>query len=852
VGVTTAMSSSGSSVSTKPVTNNAATNDVGDGPESKRIDAGQDGMPVQRNGRLRSIQTKPVKDDDTTKFDAGGVMDTIGKTEATSPVERYRKAIGRNQSNDTSMTTILSASSMSSRSTIPVMPGRDAFLAKDNHVADSTMAVTNDDLIKDDADFVNAVTDKGNATSSGERYSKISSTAHGKSHSPISTEPVKDDVAINNDTNSAKVVANKSEIVMSPMERYRKTVNRTNRGIRSARRLFPHTTPATPEKPPALPLASSAIPPDRTMTNSFDSPRSPLPRSPKLQNGNPFDSPPPNAKLGQRAEPFGYESSPDNPFDNLPTSNPFESFDDSPPRRKLHDEALDHFDDPFQELSSPIPMEQSMDPFEDQSSPISVERSSREIRMHHEVNNVSLEQSYSLEDSSSNEKCELSITAEENSAPPSVISSTASESSSQRGTGGPILSGPAPPPSSSQKLFLAPSKRDTLLHAGRTSPSLFKALSKKGPAKNFKKQNDLDEIRASITQLKHNGVGGVGKSTSTLVRNEATGRYVIRDVDDDHFDGIINADGDGNIHMMPSHHCPRVIDEEEEEESSDEEVEEEVEEADESRPRIGDSSFEDRGVSTADHLKETQTTMDTPSSTPSMTSQKDPNNPNTPRPAGRTKTQTPIMFMMANQIMSESVLDDDAVEDAVRAATECLSTASSTTCSSVEDAAYLDAAFPVGHQQQQRQQQQRVAVETQEQVTVETKEDDGFLIDEEEGEDDGDFFAIRRPSQHDQHGSGRGLWNEPKWSAFQSSSTGVVCDTDQDYFDIRPSKSMDEWGGGFDDDDDSFAPGPQWDDDSDDDSCWGHAEEKVNEKGVALPSPVSVVVSKMKLRTREG
>jgi hypothetical protein len=52
----------------------------------------------------------------------------------------------------------------------------------------------------------------------------------------------------------------------------------------------------------------------------------------------------------------------------------------------------------------------------------------------------------------------------------------------------------------------------------------------------------IDEIRASITKLKHDGVGGIGKSTSTLVRNQETGRYIIRDVDDNSFDHIMLAE----------------------------------------------------------------------------------------------------------------------------------------------------------------------------------------------------------------------------------------------------------------------------------------------------------------------
>jgi len=49
----------------------------------------------------------------------------------------------------------------------------------------------------------------------------------------------------------------------------------------------------------------------------------------------------------------------------------------------------------------------------------------------------------------------------------------------------------------------------------------------------------IDEIRASITKLKYDGVGGIGKATSTLVRHQKTGRYVIADVDDEHFDDIM-------------------------------------------------------------------------------------------------------------------------------------------------------------------------------------------------------------------------------------------------------------------------------------------------------------------------
>ena len=50
----------------------------------------------------------------------------------------------------------------------------------------------------------------------------------------------------------------------------------------------------------------------------------------------------------------------------------------------------------------------------------------------------------------------------------------------------------------------------------------------------------INELKASISELKNAGVGGVGKSTSTLVWNESTGRYVIRDVDDESFDDMVS------------------------------------------------------------------------------------------------------------------------------------------------------------------------------------------------------------------------------------------------------------------------------------------------------------------------
>ena len=113
---------------------------------------------------------------------------------------------------------------------------------------------------------------------------------------------------------------------------------------------------------------------------------------------------------------------------------------------------------------------------------------------------------------------------------------------------------------------LPPSKRDvpTVSSARRSLPSVKEIAARFGgqkknrrpssshpptpprPSKNtsprsiasVESKDRIDEIRASINQLKNDGVGGIGKATSTLVRNQETGRYIIRDVDDDLFDEI--------------------------------------------------------------------------------------------------------------------------------------------------------------------------------------------------------------------------------------------------------------------------------------------------------------------------
>ena len=170
-----------------------------------------------------------------------------------------------------------------------------------------------------------------------------------------------------------------------------------------------------------------------------------------------------------------------NPFDDEPSTNPF----DSPPRRKvIADKSLE-------------------DPFDEQSSPIPVERSG-----------VASEHSFNVDDSM------------DKSAP---NPSTSDDSGKTQRI-------PAPPSSLPPRrdrrtpLTLSPSRRDT-------TPSPFRAKTSASPqtTKSSSSSEYIDELRATISQLKSVGVGGHGKPTSTLVRNEQTGRYIIRDISDDNF-----------------------------------------------------------------------------------------------------------------------------------------------------------------------------------------------------------------------------------------------------------------------------------------------------------------------------
>jgi hypothetical protein len=147
-------------------------------------------------------------------------------------------------------------------------------------------------------------------------------------------------------------------------------------------------------------------------------------------------------------------------------------------------------------------------------------------------------------------------------------------------------------------------------------------------------------------------VGGLGESTSTLVGNDDTGRYIIRDVDDD----ILHDDIDsGGINF------PRVLDKKDEESNNLEHA---------GAGAVG-TFLTDRPVLRWNDLNDSHNLLHD------------------------TRVMTSIKFMMKNQIMSESVLGDDAVEDAVWAATEGLSMASTTSndASTVSEGGKLQVEF---------------------------------------------------------------------------------------------------------------------------------------------------------------
>jgi len=169
-----------------------------------------------------------------------------------------------------------------------------------------------------------------------------------------------------------------------------------------------------------------------------------------------------------------------NPFDDGPSTNPF----DSPPRQKVIEKSLE-------------------DPFDEQSSPIPIERSG-----------VASEHSFNVDDS-----------MDEPSKP-----STSNDSTQAQRAIAPPSSLPPRRDRLRPPLTLSPSRRDTT-----PSPFRTKAAASPQTTKSSSSSEYIDELRATISQLKSVGVGGHGKPTSTLVRNEQTNRFVIRHVDDDNF-----------------------------------------------------------------------------------------------------------------------------------------------------------------------------------------------------------------------------------------------------------------------------------------------------------------------------
>ena len=262
-----------------------------------------------------------------------------------------------------------------------------------------------------------------------------------------------------------------------------------------------------------------------------------------------------------------------NPFDDEPSTNPF----DSPPRRKvIADKSLE-------------------DPFDEQSSPI-LERSG-----------VASEHSFNVDDSM------------DKSAP---NPSTSDDSGKTQRI-------PAPPSSLPPRrdrrtpLTLSPSRRDT-------TPSPFRAKTSASPqtTKSSSSSEYIDELRATISQLKSVGVGGHGKPTSTLVRNEQTGRFVIQDISDDNFKVNLSHDVVNKEDVLP----------------------EEISTPGESY--IG---------SIEENIKDQSSNVDAPSQKEQHSFEEKPR------------------YNPLTQIIDEEGMDEAAVDAAVQAATmECMSTSSTT------------------------------------------------------------------------------------------------------------------------------------------------------------------------------
>ena len=288
------------------------------------------------------------------------------------------------------------------------------------------------------------------------------------------------------------------------------------------------------------------------------------------------------------------------PTQQLRSTNPF----DSPPRisERTNEE------DPFVSKTSPIPMECSIEDLSSSCNEVdvpSVEHYGFEESA--VTNNITTSATTSLSSGVSSDRAITETLKNEVETPGRTSSSKAS--SEREGIRVP------PPPTT---LLLAQSKRDSVRSRNHPVPS-HSSLQQH--------TSHLDQIRASISQLKHNGVGGIEhgtpKSRSTLARNEATGRYVIRVEDDILFDKRV-----------------KMIDDEGEAEKK------------------GNIMFNE--LILYDHLpsrQELTTSENIIASTSSTMKEENGSNP--------------LRFMMG-----ETVLDDTVVDDAVRVATECLSESS--------------------------------------------------------------------------------------------------------------------------------------------------------------------------------
>jgi len=300
----------------------------------------------------------------------------------------------------------------------------------------------------------------------------------------------------------------------------------------------------------------------------------------------------------------------------------------------------------------------------------------------------------------------------------------------------------------------------------------------------------INEIRASIDKLKYNGVGGIGKATSILVRNNETGRYVIRDVDDEAFDDIIKADmilpdrknySSDDINVD----ADDIIEEESDEEYFDvdkiitscDDVEGKHKQPGKSYESCDEDEYFDVDDILINNEIEESNKMELP--TPHETH----------RPSNL--DISPVEFTFGG---SDAVMGDDAVDDAVRLATDGIS---DSTVSS-DDKVISSEMIGLG--------KKTVVNETPPLLeiagTPPRKKKANFRTlnrlsyeNNSSSEDDGEFFVIQRPGQRS---------NEP-WPVFR-----------EDDFNSDPLGKTGE----LDDDSDCFASSTPWDVDDDFPDAW--------------------------------